>query len=81
MNRITYRYTKEELESHGLSVVYLVNPSTFCPFVKIMDNNDIMWSASMGFNRTDDEQEIYDYIDKKVYDIIYKNRKEKIKKM
>lgn len=78
---VTGKYTKEELDSHGISLIYLVNPSTFCPFVKIFNNNDVIWSAMKEFNRTDDVDVVNDFIDKTADEIIYKNRSVKIKKI
>jgi len=75
---VTGKYTKEELNSHGISLVYLVDPKTFAPIIKVFDNNDAIWFDMLKFNRTDDEQIINDFIDKTVDEIIYKNRRKKI---
>jgi len=80
-SKVTNSFSKEELESHGITLVYLVNPSTFCPCVKIFNNKDIMWSSMKEFNLTDTFDEVDKFIDETAYKIIYKNRIKKINKI
>ena len=80
-SKSTNSFSKEELESHGIWVESMVNPSTFHPYVRIFNRNDIMWSASKEFSGDYTSQDISKFINETVYKIIYKNRRKKINKI
>ena len=77
----TNKFTEEDLKSHGIWVESMINSSTFHPYVRIFNRNDIMWSASKEFSGQYTSQDIYNFINETVYKIIYKNRKEKLNKI
>ena len=81
MNKVTKKYSKEFLESHGIWITYMLNPSTFNPFIKFFSKHDLEWSVEKEFNKEIDSDVIDDYIDSVVEEIVYKNRSNKIKKI
>jgi len=81
MNKITRKYSKEFLNSHGIWIEYMVNPSTFNPHVIFFSKHDIFWKKEKEFNKETTYEKIDDYIDEVVDKLIILNRNKKIKKI
>lgn len=80
MNRATKKYSKEFLDSHGIWIEYIVNPSTFKPHFIFFSKHNINWKLEKEFDVTNDKKTEY-YINEIVDELITLNRNMKIKKI
>jgi hypothetical protein len=81
MNKVTKKYSKEFLDSHGIWITYIISPITFNPFIKFFSKHDLEWTEGKEFDKSIDIEKVDNYIDSVVEKIIYKNRSKKIKKI
>jgi len=81
MNKITKKYSKEQLTSYGIWIEYMVSPYTFNPYLIFFSKHDIEWKLEKEFDKMGDSQEIEDYIDEVVDKLIILNRNKKIIKI
>jgi len=81
MSKVTKKYSKEFLDSHGIWITYIISPVTFNPFIRFFSKHDLEWTEGKEFDKMYDNDEVDKYIDSVVEKIIYKNRRNKIKKI
>ena len=78
-NIITKKYTKEELSKKGIWLEYLVNLSTFNPYLIIFTKQKE--EVTKEFAKGTTHEEIDEFIDLWVDKILIKKRNEKINKI